>query len=39
MEGSDYYTRIHRATSDCQNSVERTQAAVGKALGNGDRIH
>ncbi len=39
IEGSDYYTRIHRATGDCQNPVERTQAAVGKAFGNGDRIH
>ena len=39
IEGSDYYARIHRATGDCQNPVERTQAAVGKALGSGERIH
>ena len=35
----DYYARIHRASGDCQNPVERTQASVGKAIANGDRIH
>ncbi len=33
------YMRVHRTTGDCQNPVERTQAAVGKAFANGDRIH
>ena len=27
------------ASGDCQNPVERTQAAVGKAMANGNRIH
>ena len=39
IEGCDYYARIHRATGDCQNPVERTQASVGKAIGNGNRIY
>ena len=39
VEDSDYYLRIHRASGDCQNPVERTQAAVGKAMSNGSHLH
>lgn len=35
----DFYTRIHRATGDCQNEVERTQSAVGKAISDGGSIN
>ena len=30
LEELDFYTRVHLASGDCQNLVERTQAAVGK---------
>ena len=39
LEKLDFYTRVHLASGDCQNPVERTQAAVGKAMANGNRIH
>ncbi|CAC5417724.1 unnamed protein product [Mytilus coruscus] len=39
IDNLDFYTRIHRATVDCQNEVERTQAAVGKAISDGGSIH
>lgn len=39
IDNLDFYTRIHRATGDCQNEVERTQAAVGKAISDGGSIH
>ena len=39
MENTDLYIRLHRASGDCQNPVERMQAAVGRAIVNGDRIH
>ncbi|CAC5408352.1 unnamed protein product [Mytilus coruscus] len=32
LDNLDLYARIHRATGDCQNEVERTQAAVGRAI-------
>ena len=39
LEKLDFYTHVHLASGDCQNPVERTQAAVGKAMANGNRIH
>ena len=39
IESTDYYCCIHRTSGDCQNPVEQSQAAVGKAMANGDRIH
>ena len=39
IDNLDFYSRVHRATGDCQNEVERTQAAVGKALVDGGSIH
>lgn len=38
LDNLDFYTRIHRASGDCQNEVERTQAAVGKAISDGGSI-
>lgn len=38
IDNLDFYTRIHRASGDCQNEVERTQAAVGKAISDGGSI-
>jgi hypothetical protein len=38
QENLDLYARIHRATGDCQNEVERTQAAVGRAIVHGGSI-
>lgn len=35
----DFYTLIHRASGDCQNEVERTQSAVGKAISEGGSIN
>jgi len=39
IQNLDLFTRIHRATGDCQNEVERTQSAVGKAITDGGSIH
>ncbi|CAC5408328.1 unnamed protein product [Mytilus coruscus] len=38
LDNLDLYARIHRATGDCQNEVERTQAAVGRAIVDGGSI-
>ena len=38
IEKLDYYLHIHRGSGNCQNPVERTQAAVGKAIANGSHI-
>lgn len=38
LDNLDLYARIHRATGDCQNEVERTQATVGRAIVDGGSI-
>ena len=38
IDNLDFYSRVHRATGDCQNEFERTQAAVGKAFVDGGSI-
>lgn len=35
LDNLDLYARIHRETGDCQNEVDRTQAAVGRAIVDG----
>ena len=38
IENLDYFIQIHRASGDCHNPVEQTQASVGKEIANGSHI-
>lgn len=38
IDNLDFYTRIHRASGDCRNEVDRTQATVGKTISDGGSI-
>ena len=38
IEDTDYYCRLHLASQDCQNPVERTQAAMSSTIAKGGRI-